>query len=142
MKTELIPKDTGPGQRTKRDYFGMSKVYLKGGPCNPLTQGLESRHVLESHPWPPGFHSAALLLWLPWVHKLAVYLDLSLIHFLLQPTHPLLPPLGFPGAKVSSKMALRPRPQLFIFYLYIFVPQNKRVNFVIHLLNSGHFFFF
>ena len=26
MKTELVPKVIGPGQKTKRNYFGMSKV--------------------------------------------------------------------------------------------------------------------
>ena len=94
MKTELVPKVTGPGQRTKRDCFGTNKAGLfKGGHCDqmamdglePLHQVLESRHAVQQLvpvSLASGFLISAPMG--PWVHKLAVYLDLCLIFLLLR----------------------------------------------------------
>lgn len=53
------------------------------------------------------WRSLRLLLWLPWVYKLAVDLDLGLI-FLVSASMSLLPPLGSLGVGLSKKMVPRP----------------------------------
>ena len=118
------PKITGPGQRTKRDPFDMSKVGLSKvvkviriatDVPDPLRQVLDSRHAIQqfvpallTSDFPIfcfcGFHGYTGLLG-PLPH---------LSSFVLQPVHSLLPPLHSHGMEVSQKMALRPR-NLFIF---------------------------
>lgn len=119
MQKELILKVTGPGQRTKKELFWCEQGGSpKGGCCSqmvtdvldPLSQALGRRHVaqLAQHSWPLAFLISAPVA--PWGHQLVIYLDLGLI-FLLLPFslsihfffHSAL------VAKVSKKMALRPR---------------------------------
>ena len=116
LRTELVPNVTGPGQRTKRDHFDMSKVGLKvveairmaKDVLGPLRYVLDRRHAI--HQIGPaslasrhcflsrGFHGCAIFLG-PLPH---------LSSFALQPMDSLLPALHSHGTEVSQKMALRP----------------------------------
>ena len=119
LRTELVQNVTGPGQRTKRDHFDMSKVGLsKVGEAtrmaidvlDPLRQVLDSRHAVQQFV-PASLASGCPCFCSCGFHGCTSLLDpLShLSSFALQPAHLLLPPLRSNGVEVSQKMALGPR---------------------------------
>ena len=118
LRTELVQNVTGPGQRTKRDHFDMSKVGLsKVGEAtrmaidvlDPLRQVLDSRHAVQQ------FVPASLASGFPCFCSCGFRGCKSLLghplqlSFALRHAHSHLPLLRSYGAEVYQMMALRPR---------------------------------
>ena len=104
LLTELFQNVTGPGLRTKRSHFDMSKVGLSKvvqairtaiDVLDSRRQVIHSRHAVQQ-PVPASLASASVVSM-----GVQVYLDLCLIFllFALQPVHSLLPLLFTPIAQ-------------------------------------------
>ena len=133
LRTELVQKVTGPGQRTKRDCFDTSKVVrviqMAIDVLDPLRQVLDSRHAVQqllpaslASGFPCfcscGFHGCTSLRG-PLSHFSS---------FVLQAAHSLLPPLRSHGTEVSQKMTLRSRSRIFRIKQILVHVTEKSVN--------------